>query len=776
MKKKMHRGKLIGIIGLIVIVLFYFDFKYFQKVHYFNSLTDALFVAIVSISAIWTAYYLLFFQLFKDRYPLKMVSKDITNQMNNLFVLVSYSLILGVTSKSVSFGICLPIGFSFITIIVIVKIFKFVSESNKSLMSSTHIDKYCEELKAAIGSIDTKKFEIELKNIRLIFDESIIKEEFLITQNIIKNMGEFFRSYLSNSISMITSGRSEKEIDQCFENIIEFNIRQIVACKKVNSELVIGYVVDENFENIKILVKTNQYEWFKKYLHEINQCLFNLQRDGSEETSRQIVIIHHSVARKLIQDNKQEWLEYLIDEIIGLTHGLQFIKENSNLKICAELIYDALDYSLKKENDGAYRYLLDVLKEFTGIVNRVSNGFSDVKVYYGMIFSKLKSREKSKDFIDLIFDEEYSMNENQDWLEFKFYCIYELKESIFRGCTNEKHIQTIIDYIDQNNNYQRFVLLPHFHKEIKEKVNNASEMDDICQSFKKIFDMCIMKDNISTYSVFLKELNYCFKETTQKDKLAQEKLIKVYRSLIYKTSYLVNKQLLEITFERLRICLKELDGRKAISLNCGTIIIENLAMVSGSTIHENKAVTNLVIDLLFDFIEEGKEFYFVASSYDTKKYLCRTLFNIGTNCIENNYEEGLRLVSNALGWFAIYSIKQSNGDLTKYILQRATELYEIAGKMEISKKTMTFLLTLFTTIGTYCCKDATLKLHRNQILDSIKNSDIQSVETAISLRTSENDMWNDLYENRTDELTKRFLDDFLKSKSNDNGGKKNSKR
>ena len=71
-----------------------------------------------------------------------------------------------------------------------------------------------------------------------------------------------------------------------------------------------------------------------------------------------------------------------------------------------------------------------------------------------------------------------------------------------------------------------------------------------------------------------------------------------------------------------------------------------------------------------------------------------------------------------------------------------------------------FMLTLFTTVGAYCCKDAANKPHRDDIIKAIQDESIDRVKNAISLRTSENDMWNELYENKTQQLTNEFFKAF----------------
>ena len=82
--------------------------------------------------------------------------------------------------------------------------------------------------------------------------------------------------------------------------------------------------------------------------------------------------------------------------------------------------------------------------------------------------------------------------------------------------------------------------------------------------------------------------------------------------------------------------------------------------------------------------------------------------------------------------------------------------------MDVSHKTRMFMLTLFPTVGAYCCKNAIYSKYCNKIIDAIKNEPMINVETAVRLRTSENDMWNNLYNGNTDALTSKFMEKYRK--------------
>ena len=64
----------------------------------------------------------------------------------------------------------------------------------------------------------------------------------------------------------------------------------------------------------------------------------------------------------------------------------------------------------------------------------------------------------------------------------------------------------------------------------------------------------------------------------------------------------------------------------------------------------------------------------------------------------------------------------------------------------------------------------------NLIIYAIKNEPRINVETAVRLRTSENDMWNSLYQGKTDELTKKFMEKYRRAAGDDSDVIREAKR
>ena len=138
--------------------------------------------------------------------------------------------------------------------------------------------------------------------------------------------------------------------------------------------------------------------------------------------------------------------------------------------------------------------------------------------------------------------------------------------------------------------------------------------------------------------------------------------------------------------------------------------------------------------------------------------------------MENDFEEGLRRCSNTMGWFLIYSIKQRNGEHVNYIIKLCKNMLDLSKEMEVSKKTYIFILTLFTTVGMFCCKEKSNYLYLNNILSAIKIEEASIIYTALKIRTFENDMWDELLENKTRQLGGNFKREYEKYKDRNKNG------
>ena len=329
----------------------------------------------------------------------------------------------------------------------------------------------------------------------------------------------------------------------------------------------------------------------------------------------------------------------------------------------------------------------------------------------------------------------------------------------------DKHIDIIKRIIGTKEKYQGYLLVPDFKKLIDKSQYNNDELENITSKMFELVNNCVIKDNLPMFYALLNDYNDVLLSTEKRQKKIQEELIDVYISLILRTRTLINKQYLEITFQMFETVIKMLDSKRLVSSDLAQYIIVNISEVAQNVNKDKQIVVLKAVDLLYSFLDKKEPLNFVLADPEKKKLLYRMMFNIGTDCIENNYEEGIRRVSNSLGWFLINSIDSGHVELTEYLITRAIDLYKISIDMEVSSKTLTFILTLFTTVGTYCCKNIAHTKFLNDIIAGISFVETSKIKTAISLRTSENDNWNSLFDNKTNQLSNKFIAAFEQYKA-----------
>ena len=416
-------------------------------------------------------------------------------------------------------------------------------------------------------------------------------------------------------------------------------------------------------------------------------------------------------------------------------------------------------------------YLYEIFERFTSVTCSISKGFSDIKVYYALYFDHIMKNKNSKQikaFFDTIFSHGQACSNDITWTEFKFYCVREAdaqKENGFEINVSEYHVKLLVEVIEMKEPYDGYLFLPAFEEQCKASQYSKTDIERIRDDIKYLLNKCIISDNLNMFFVFIKIINDCMMITESRNKDLQLALFNLFVWLIGRTKRLNNKQFMQIVFVELEDIINELDKKKAISNDFGDTIVADLTDLAKHSDSDSQEVVLNVIELFSCFLKENAEMSFISNSPERKEKLYRGVFNIATSCIENDFEEGVRRCSNTIGWFTIYSIKQTNNKLTRYLIRLASEMLEISVEMNVTTKTQAFLLTLFTTVGMYCCKEPATSIYVDQILQAIQHMDKHLVYTAIKIRTYENDMWDNLFDKRTPQLASDFrkaYDDYLK--------------
>lgn len=764
-KQWVYRIVLLTLVSLISLLV---DYKLQFRSTSLANLVVILYNAIIVLAGIWITCYLLFLQLYKDRYPLQIIKKHYLPHMKDNFVMVMYCIIGGGMLIGLDYGAFSNLTFCVVSLFSITEILLKIYNTNKSLMVNTYIDDFTQKLKDSLGNSSNIRTEETLKDIRHILDESIIKEEYYVAQNIVANIGEIFRSFLENSIKINQTETSET-VKKSFDDIIDINIELLEMCQKIESENLVDKIISQQNKNLKFCINTAQRDWFESYLEKINCFMFKYQKQDNARYIDKIYRIYFSSYRALVDAKKTDWLKFMLNEIESVVGSLSFIVENINLSQYCMFVSQIVSYNIEQNYSDLDEFVHDKIRTMIEFVFREQSTFDSVKIYFALLFNAFlkESIKKAIDFCDFLFAQICNNNSSSiAFYDFKIYCIVALTEKdserIYVENIYQFHLKLCENVINSSNKDELTFTVPNFEKLIFTNEYNTEKVDKLADDIKRLFHYAIIRENVFAFFSLFKMLNSLMRKTEIRHKHIQEKVFSIYSGLMVRTSLLPNKQFLEITFDMTEEMLHEIDKNNLVSSGLAEFIINKISYLAKNASKDMSQLVFKTINLLFSFLDKDDPMFFITKSSDRKKEVYKAMFNIGMSCIENNNEEGLRKASNAMGWFIKNSIDDGTVAHTNYLIERASELYNVSKKMEISSKTQTFILTLFTTMGTYCCKDLRLKSFLKGILHVIKDTDVSIVETAVRLRTSENDMWNDMFENRTAELTRKFLREFTK--------------
>lgn len=748
--------------AIILIVSKRFEF---QDSTNLNKLTELIFGNLIGLVSIWISGYFILIQLYKNTYPMEIIEKNFLKKVKMILIYSVLNILVGILIISAFNNYVTEIYYIILFAINVSIVFYYTYTINREFTINNYVDNFFYELIDSLEKENLTRDDVDkiFKDFHKFFDECIIKDEYYVCNNISKKIGRLFEKLIEYCNKMLLNNEEEMA-EYIFEKIINSGVYQISYAKDSKTESLISNLFIQQEKNIKICIKIGKIDWFKKYIKKIN-LLFKEYNNNQNRILDELYDLNMEIGITLLEKD-DAWLKWFIDELYNINISLKYAFKNINLNYFGKfLIYIMVkDVEENKMNNNKYSILIRVLKKYTCNITHINDNIEDIVIYYSFYGNKLienKCKEKIKDFIDIITNRNNRMINNEKWNEYILYYLnltmQEWNEDF--GEFNRKMIINIILELSLNNsNSNYYSFLPEYSKIMQMKKYDSKLMNDIYDEFEELFIRLVINNNVNMFYVILRILKDSILELGQRDRNAQEKLFDLYLGNLVRAVNIENKKFIELTISAINDTVEELDRNKKISNQFGNHIIENIADVAiyRSRIKETNVIN--VINLLSDFLEE-KKCNFVISDNQRKKLLYKSIYNIGISCIENNMEKALRSVSNRLGWFIIGSIKNNDSpELTKYLLDRTIDLFKIAKNMEISEKTLVFIMTLFTTVGTYCYKDAKYNAYKNKIFEIlIEEKEYIRAKTAIELRTKENNMWDKLFEGQTELLTQKFL-------------------
>lgn len=655
---------------------------------------------------------------------MEIIEKNFLKKVKIILIYSILNILIGVLTLSLFNNYVTEIYYIILFVINVIVVFYYTYRINREFTINTYVDKYFKDLADSLEKENITQNDVDnsFKEFYKFFDECIIKDEYYVCNNISEKIGLLFKNLIEHCNIMVLNNEEEMA-EYIFEKIINSGMYQISYAKDSKNESLISNLFIQQEKNIKICIKIGKLDWFKKYIKQINLLSkeYNNNHNGILE---ELYDLNTEIGKTLLK-KEDEWLDWFINELYNINISLKYAFKNINLNYFGKLLTYVMVKNIEdnKNDNNKYRILIQVLEKYTYNITHINDNIEDIVIYYSIYGNQLienKCKEQVRDFIEIITNRNNRIIDNEKWNEFILYYLnitmQEWTED-FGEINRKKIIDIVLELSLNNSNCNYYSFLPEYSKIIQVKKDEPKLMNEICDEFEELFIRLVINNNVNMFYIILRILKDSILTLKRDDRNAQEKLFDLYLGNLVRTVNIENKKFAELTI---------------------------------SAIDDT-------INLLSDFLEE-KKYNFIVSDNKRKELLYKSIYNIGISCIENNMENALRKVSNRLGWFLIGSINNNDAPtLTHYLLDRTLDLFKIAKNMDISEKTLVFIMTLFTTVGTYCCKDAKYKGYQDKILRILIKEDYIRIKTAIELRTKENNMWDKLFDGQTQTLTQKFL-------------------
>ncbi len=736
----------------------------------FLMVSNITLTTLVTIAAIVFALFFIYVQVYVNRYPAQLLGNLFGFSMKTCVIaigtLIAYGLSL-ILFPNRYFG---HIFFWTTSCLVIICFFAFALNSVRQLSINTCVNDFVTNIKKDLSvKPDEKKFREILNNLYSIYEECITKEEYFICQIISESTQETFKDLLKeHNRLIIDKSLSEDNAVKLSTILMKHSFKQISCIKNINSPKFVFIVISTPIEYISTCISIGQYTLYKKSIDELAKYIYySLNNDSKNVAELLYDQIDTLIDELTIENDRQEWMLYLLQKFHEMTHMCVYVKKDYGVELFAGLMQHTFYKCIDTKDEDFFNKIFDIFLEYTIRITRAQQNLDDIRVYYisiSRLFIEAQITNRINRFDSLLDSIESYVIGNRNWVEFFFYYISELKNSMpleYEQKMREKNISVLsaIISLDENPAGPIQILLPDYESDVKKNKMDSQKIKTFSDELRSLCRKAVVKDNADIYYIFLDVLNQSVLCLPKEAKDSQMELFSVYYYVLDMVSNINNQLFPKMTVYMLRLCIEELDKNKCISQDFGATIIKKLQEIASRGSYISDFLADEIIELFrIWFCDEEFLLGFLMRNSDTKQLFYKALYSIGISCIEYGKEESLRKVSNAMGWSLIHSIKRKeSGENVNCLLELIIALYKISVDLEISKQTLTFLMTLFTTVGTYCELDVKYCIYQKSIIKFLSKYELETIQVAAKIRTSENTSWDDLFEGKTEIYTKKFL-------------------
>ena len=758
-KKSKYKFELILVVLLLIsfsVIVFLGNKNEIEYNIVLNNVVEIAFGNTIGLVSIWISGYFILIQLYKNSYPMEIIERDFLKKVKLILLSFSMSILFGIAILSKWNNMYTNIYFIVLFIINVAIIFHSTYTINRDFKLNTYVDKFLKD----ISNIEKADIDKCFSRLFHFFEECAVKEEYFICSDISKKIGNLFKELMRNCNNLILSDKKDIA-EYMFNEILDFEMRQIITSRNSRSDLFINSLFYHQQKNVIFCEEINNLEWFQRYVTRINELICEIQAEESEnkELTECLYMLNKDVGDVLLkkEDENSNWFKWYIENLYKTNISYRFAYKNVSINNYGRLlIYFLISEDLDEKK---YDILKEFLDKFTMDITNLNDNIQDIVLYYSIYGNKIlddKNVEKVKDYIHILTSDKNRIIEDEKWNEFIFFYLNITMDKIdeFAEENRKLIIERIIDLSIKRASNRFSWALPNYDMIIFQNRFDKKILDGVFDELEELLIRLIFNENDQMFLTTLNVIKGSFTRLERSDKNVQTRLFDLFINCLKVCKNKSKEKFFYTTINVMEEILEDLNKDKKISNDLGEHIIDSLyKCASFHNIEEDFIV--IIIEFLSSFIEENEKYYFINK--EMEKYLYRKIYNIGIECIENDQEKGLRTVSNSLGWYIKWSLDNNPYYMTEYLLEITIDLFKISKNMCVSQKTQIFILTLFTIIGTYCCKDKKNNKLLDKIIEFLNKEDYERIVTAIDLRTKENDMWDSIFENNTQKLTHEFL-------------------
>ncbi len=743
------------------------DFKYIQDT---KVITQNFILIVISILGVLIAIHYVVFQVFRNRYPLENTRELLLNELNRCskhyalnVIIAALIFIIKIDLKLFIFPYVLHSFYCFYFCINAIQ--KFAQMDSTKLL-----DKYKQDVISAI-----KKKPIVLSDINAYADrinqlneDSFSKQEIIVCNYNLKICEEVNIYFLEERDGFILNGIKEDDLKQVQTIFFATILNSMKYAISYNNDQYVEKSISSIITILRSCIDCDKYEVFEGLIEKTDKFFnYNQVRNNVRPCVSIIKLYWKLFDYVAIKNKRDEWIEFFISHFNLYTLKSTVHFDETIIRTICSSYFGVLEEFVNKRIVNHYEnHLLNLISYLFQVVRGDSPG--GIEKYVQLLIAQhtnLIVESKSENHIELYskqlirlseFAIEYNNEELYTFLAITINNIISKSDNfeLINTLNQSKH-GILLKLLNSDREFST-ISLPNY-LEIIEKNNFADNIiEDVVEKFGILFHRVLLKKKVGILLFLIQKYRLILETLNQQQRSKQEKVLGLFEEMLHDSISINNKEGFHIILDEFIEVIELLDKENRLSEGFMKFIINIFSDLFSRCVKEKQ--NELIFSCINRLINLQKTLSIVNKKTTIQIDIIESLFQAGLDAIENHNEDIICNVSNHLGWVGKNSIENSNGEILQFVLTKATIMYNISIDLEVSKKTIIFIGTLFIVLGGY--------IHSSQVkyLPRIKNclnqlKDKRYLTKSRDLRLYESSKWNNLMNGNA----KHHIETFSKS-------------